>query len=34
MALAHPYGEGIIVLNRAAVDAFDSLSESLVTHTA
>src|ERR1039457_3652442 len=30
MALAHPVGEGVIVLNRAATDAFDNLSESLV----
>jgi hypothetical protein len=27
MALAHPVGDGVIVLNRAATDAFDDLSE-------
>ena len=33
MALAHPVGDGVIVLNRAAADAFDDLSESLVTRS-
>ena len=30
MTLAHPVSDGVIVLNRAATDAFDDLSESLV----
>lgn len=34
MTLAHPVGDGVIVLNRAATDAFDDLSESLVTRSA
>lgn len=34
MALAHPVGDGVIVLDRAATDAFDDLSESLVTRSA
>ena len=33
MALAHPVGDGVIVLNRAAADAFDDISESLVTRS-
>jgi hypothetical protein len=33
MALAHPVGDGVIVLNRAATDAFDDLSESVVTRS-
>jgi hypothetical protein len=33
MALAHPVGDGVIVLNRAATDAFDDLSHSLVTRS-
>jgi hypothetical protein len=33
MALAHPVGDGVIVLNRAATDAFDDLSELLVTRS-
>jgi len=34
IVLAHPVGDGLIVLNRAATDAFDDLSESLVTRSA
>ena len=30
MVLAHPVGEGVILLNRSAADAFDKLSEALV----
>lgn len=30
MVLAHPVGEGLILLNRSAADAFDKLSEALV----
>jgi hypothetical protein len=33
MALAHPVGDGVIVLNRTATDAFDDLSESLVARS-
>jgi hypothetical protein len=33
MALAHPVGESEIALNRAAADAFDDLTESLVTRS-
>jgi hypothetical protein len=33
MALAHPVGDGVIVLNRAAADSFDNLSESFVTRS-
>ncbi len=33
MALAHPVGDGVILLNRVATDAFDELLESLVTRS-
>jgi hypothetical protein len=33
MALAHPVGDRMIVLNRPAADAFDDLSEALVTRS-